>query len=332
MNGVSVVLCCYNSQKRLVSTLKHLAAQVVKSSIPWEVVLVDNNSTDQTAIIAKELWDDYGTPAELSVLFENTPGLYFARQKGIVASKFDYIIFCDDDNWLATDYVERVYDTLSTDSSIGILGGQTFGVYESTPPDWFLESALNFAIGKQGEKTGYLSDEHWGVWGAGSAYNKMLFEKLDEILFKPIFIGRTGKKLTSGEDRELCVVARKLGFKIFYDEELQCSHYMPSSRFNKDKFIEMSYVNGHSAPVFRYLEKPELFSFRDIGYSFLKSVWFMLKTRTSISKATMSPLTKTYLEIKGVARKQFEIILLFKKYKRLFNNRELLLSKNTFEN
>lgn len=324
MNGVSIVLCCYNSQERLVLTLQHLAALEVKRSIPWEVVLVDNNSSDETAVIAKELWKNYGKPAELNVLHENTPGLYFARQKGIVASKFDFIIFCDDDNWLATDYVQKVYDTLSANSSIGILGGQTFGVYESTPPDWFLESALNFAIGKQGEKTGYLSDEHWGVWGAGSAYNKMLFEKLDEILFKPIFIGRTGKKLTSGEDRELCVVARKLGFKIFYDEELQCSHYMPSSRFNKDKFIEMSYVNGHSDPVFKYLEKPELFSITDVSYSFLKSIWFLLKTRTRISKTTMSSLTKTYYEVKGAAFRQFELILSFYKYKHLFKSRKLL--------
>lgn len=324
MRGVSILLCCYNSQERLVITLKHLAAQVVKKSIPWEVVLVDNNSTDQTAVIAKTLWDRYGNPSELTVLFEKKPGSYFARQQGIEASKYGFIIFCDDDNWLATNYVQKVYDTLSANSSIGIIGGQTFGVYESTPPDWFIESALNFAIGKQGEKTGILNDQYWGVWGAGSAYNKILFEKLVEISFEPLFFGRIGKKLTGGEDRELCVVARKLGFTIFYDEELQCSHYMPSSRFNKDKFIEMSYVNGHSAPVFNYLEKPELFSITDVSYSFLKSIWFLLKTRTRISKTTMSPITKTYYEVKGAAFRQFELILSFYKYKHLFNSRKSL--------
>jgi glycosyltransferase involved in cell wall biosynthesis len=332
MNGVSIVLCCYNSQERLVVTLEHLAAQEVNKGIPWEVILVDNNSTDKTVKTANDLWETYGAKTELIVLVESTPGSYFARQSGIAASKYDSIIFCDDDNWLATDYVQKVYDKLSTDGSIGIIGGQTFGVYQSTPPDWFLLSLHNFAIGKQGDKTGYLNDDYWGVWGAGSAYNKKLFQDLIKISFEPLFFGRIGEKLTGGEDRELCLMARKLGYKIFYDEALVCSHYMPSSRYSKDKFIEMSYVNGFSGPVFKYLEKPELFSFRDIGYSFLKSVWFMLKTRASISKATMSPLTKTYLEIKGVARKQFEIILLFKKYKRLFNNRELLLSKNTFEN
>jgi len=51
--GVSVIICCYNSVKRLPVTLAHLKSQVVFGQIPWEVIVIDNASTDRTAEVAK---------------------------------------------------------------------------------------------------------------------------------------------------------------------------------------------------------------------------------------------------------------------------------------
>jgi hypothetical protein len=88
------------------------------------------------------------------------------------------------------------------------------------------------------------------------------------------------------------------------------------------------HVAGNIAPIFKYLEKPELYSMSDVSYSFLKSIWFLLKTRTSISKTTMSPITKTYYEVRGSAIKQLELLFLFKKYKHLFDKRKALLAES----
>ena len=60
MKGISIIICCYNSAKRLHETLKHLALQQVSDTIHWEVILVNNNSTDATTQIALEIWNGLG--------------------------------------------------------------------------------------------------------------------------------------------------------------------------------------------------------------------------------------------------------------------------------
>ncbi len=66
--SVSVVLCCHNSVERLQPTLTHLAAVQVPPGMSWEVLVVDNASTDDTAARAAELWAQVGAPAPLRVL------------------------------------------------------------------------------------------------------------------------------------------------------------------------------------------------------------------------------------------------------------------------
>ena len=92
----SVIVCCYNSAPRLRETLLHLAQQEVTEGFNWEVVLVDNNSTDGTAEVAQSLWAKYGNPVPLRIVKEHTPGLSYARKKGVEESKGELLVFCDD--------------------------------------------------------------------------------------------------------------------------------------------------------------------------------------------------------------------------------------------
>jgi hypothetical protein len=102
-DGVSVVLCCYNSVGRLPETLRHLSMQRLPSGCQWEVLLVDNASQDDTAFVASGLWEDLGRPAPLRIVHEPIPGLSSARNAGIRNACYEYVILCDDDNWLAPD-------------------------------------------------------------------------------------------------------------------------------------------------------------------------------------------------------------------------------------
>src|SRR5689334_12658871 len=116
MNGVSVILCCYNSATRLPQTFAHLAAQSIRREFPWEIVLVDNASTDNTKDAASDLWRKFNHPAPLKIVDQPIPGLSYARAKGVEVSQYDVIIFCDDDNWLHPDYMYEAYSIIKGDS------------------------------------------------------------------------------------------------------------------------------------------------------------------------------------------------------------------------
>ena len=71
--GVSVVIIAFNAEKRISPTMKHLAAQK-KIYFDWEVILVDNNSTDNTGKVAEETWINCGSPCSLTIIKEKNYG------------------------------------------------------------------------------------------------------------------------------------------------------------------------------------------------------------------------------------------------------------------
>src|SRR5262245_41018784 len=107
LQGVSVIVCCYNSADRLPETLKHIAMQNVPDSILWEVIIVNNNSTDETEKVAISEWSRYHLSVPFKVVNESKPGLNFARKKGVENAGFSLLLFCDDDNWLDEDYLAK---------------------------------------------------------------------------------------------------------------------------------------------------------------------------------------------------------------------------------
>src|SRR5687768_7651244 len=109
IHGVSIIICCHNGERRLAETIKHIASQIVPSSIPWEFLLVDNNSTDNSISLAKEVWSQFSSSGELRIVKEPALGLSHARKKGFSEAQYEFMIMCDDDNWLAPDYVSNVY-------------------------------------------------------------------------------------------------------------------------------------------------------------------------------------------------------------------------------
>jgi glycosyltransferase involved in cell wall biosynthesis len=71
--GVSVIICCYNSAALLPQTLEHLANQQTAGEISWEIIIVNNNSTDNTAEIAENIWQGLNRPIPFRVVHQPEP-------------------------------------------------------------------------------------------------------------------------------------------------------------------------------------------------------------------------------------------------------------------
>nr|WP_321223009.1 glycosyltransferase [uncultured Psychroserpens sp.] len=239
VNGISVILCCYNSANRLPKTLSYLAAQEVSNSIPWEIILVNNNSSDNTVESASSIWKQLGEPVIMHIVDETNPGLSFAREKGMSVAKYDAFLFCDDDNWLHKDYVQIVYATFNENSKIGALGGWSEAVFEADKPEWFDVFAGNFAVGKPVPATGLLDKANQFIYGAGLALRKSAIQKLKSRGFKNILTDRKGKQLSSGGDVEFIYGLKLIDVPIMFSEKLFFYHFMPESRMHWDYLLKL---------------------------------------------------------------------------------------------
>lgn len=235
---VSVVMCCHNSATRLPQTLAHLQRQTARQEqVPWEVIVVDNASTDDTAQVAQALWPP-DAPAPLRVVHETQPGLSHARHRGFAAANYEAVSFIDDDNWVAPDWVELVAGIMASHPEVGACGGYSSPVTEPDIawPTWFEQFKTGYAIGPQGEATGDISDSRGYLWGAGLTIRQTAWQQLAQGGFQSILTDRKGLSLSSGGDSELCYALRLTGHRLWYDERLQLQHYLPPFR------LEWSYL------------------------------------------------------------------------------------------
>ena len=228
-SGVSVIICCYNSSLRLAETLNHLINQKI-NGFGFELIVVDNASGDDTAVCARKIL----TPApniDFTVVHEPESGLSFARKRGYSIAKYDYLLFCDDDNWLADNYVQLSYEIISANPKIGILGGCASAVFEAPEPLWFKQYQLDFAVGEQSKSNETLLRVS-EVYGAGFTIRKSYLDKLYGSGFKSILSDRKGSQLISGGDTELCYLAKYYGFQVWYCRDLRLKHFMAKNRLS----------------------------------------------------------------------------------------------------
>jgi glycosyltransferase involved in cell wall biosynthesis len=235
--GISIIICCYNSATRIRPTLEHIMKQQAPGELSWEVLLINNNSSDDTVKIAEEVWREGNCKVTFRIIDEPRPGLSHARKKGVMNAQYEYLLFCDDDNWLKEDYLSIVWEIMESDLEIGVLGGRSEAVFEVSPPKWFKKYSLSYAVGDQYESSGYVTYKHRKLWGAGSVYRKKHYEYIFSNGFRHLLSDRIGNSLVSGGDHELCMALRLAGFELYYDNRLCFKHFITKGRFNWNWFL-----------------------------------------------------------------------------------------------
>ncbi len=300
--GISVIICCFNSESRIEKTLLHLASQTFKGA--WEVVLVDNNCTDQTTRVARETWTKSGNAQTLKITKEPHPGLTYARAKGVMEADFDNLIFCDDDNWLQSDFLERAYALLKSKQEIAVFGSHNLAAFEDEPPDWFGRYQQHYAVGKQFERSADITEERGFVWGAGMVIRKeALMDLMSEGKFTLRNKDRTGKKLSDGGDTEICFALRQLGYRIYYAEELVLTHFMPAGRLKWSILRKMFFAAGMSSVV----------------YDFYRSLRRNLLFQFSMSISELWKFRRLSLTYRRLHEREHDILILEHKLGRLYN-------------
>jgi glycosyltransferase involved in cell wall biosynthesis len=238
--GISVLICSYNGSKRIAATLQHLASQHTQTNVDWEIVLVDNASTDQLIETAKAHWSTQSSLVPFRIVQEPKAGKNNAFDKGLQQARYQYILICDDDNWLATDYIQTTWDIVNSHPEIGMLGGRGIAKFEVPPPDWFPQYESYFAVGSQSHASGEVLTSKGFLWGAGAVINRGAYDRLHAAGFRKILTYENFPELARGEDVELCLAIRLTGYKIWYDDRLIYRHFIDAGKLSWNYLMQLT--------------------------------------------------------------------------------------------
>ena len=227
-DGLSVIVCCHNGASRLPITLEHLKLQESPAA-PWEVLIIDNASTDGTAELARCCWQN--GPAPLYVINESRVGVRYARERGFFEARYEFLGFVDDDNWVAHDWVRTAYEIISSDAGLGAVGSIRAPACEVSSPAWFDDFHSPYAVLTEQELERMQKAPEY-LPTAGLCVRKAAWDRLIQNGFRFQLTGRKGKKLQGGEDTELTIALRLSGWQLRIDRRLQMLHFMPAQRLN----------------------------------------------------------------------------------------------------
>jgi glycosyltransferase involved in cell wall biosynthesis len=219
-------MCCHNGASRMPVTLEHLQAQQPPAA-PWEVLVIDNASTDGTTEVVRSCWQD--GPAPLRIIDESRLGVRFARERGLREARFQFLGFVDDDNWVAHDWVRTAHHIMSADSELGAVSSIREPACEVSSPAWFDDFHSTYAVLTEQDLKQMHGPIDW-LPTAGLCVRKAAWDRLIKHGFRSQLTGTVGQKLQGGEDTELTIALRLSGWKLAVDTRLRLQHFMPAQR------------------------------------------------------------------------------------------------------
>ena len=190
---ISLVICTYNRDKYLPILFRIILNQSCNLT-DYEIVLVDNNSTDRTKSICDQFQVDHP-----DVIFryyvETNQGLSYARNRGFREAKCEYVAYLDDDAYLQKDYVKIKLSYFQKHTGVDAIGGRILLDYEGEIPSWegkYLNSIFGYF---------YPGDEEFQFVkpkyprGSNMAFRKDILVEIDGFNVR---LGRTQRNLIGG--------------------------------------------------------------------------------------------------------------------------------------
>ncbi len=237
--GVSCAICTFNGAARIEKCLERLARNR-DASVPWELIVVDNGSSDDTIAVVTSTWR-LSDRVPLRVISVPKPDIRQARMKAIESADYSLVSFIDDDNWVPENWVDEVFKTMQDNPDAGALGVATKGVFDRDPPDWFKRQKQRHAVGEQ-----IYRGQGW-MWSAGLTVRKdAVWHILESGFAFSETEGYAGRK--PGSDVELTIFMTLAGWKLLYSDKLVLDHHIAGVRVNASSVKGLARAQGMAHP------------------------------------------------------------------------------------
>jgi glycosyltransferase involved in cell wall biosynthesis len=228
---VSVLICTFNRADRLDETLGTLAASRVPNDLRWDVIVVDNNSTDHTRDVVTRQAGAF--PVPLIYLFEARQGKSNALNTGMAASRARVIAFTDDDVRVPPGWLHAAVQPLLEDDRLAYTGGPVAPIWGGPKPDWLDEYSNlggTIAVKNHGPAPFIFEERHKTPLGVNMAVRRSLIEQIGG--FRPD-LGRNGTSLLGQEQAEFFCRSRAAGARGLYLPEMLVAHHVPAARLTR---------------------------------------------------------------------------------------------------
>lgn len=230
---ITVILCTYNRCESLKAALESVAVSRMPDSVLWEVLVVDNNSTDQTRQVFEEYAAKY--PGRFRYAFEGRPGKSNALNAALQNTNAGVLAFMDDDVQVEPDWLHMLTRIFNDPECAGS-GGRILPESEFTPPDW-LEVAKPYALAPLamfdlGLTAGRLDEPPFGT---NMAFRKEVFRRYGE--FRRDLGPRPGSEIRS-EDTEFGMRVLRGGERLWYEPGAVVYHQIAQSRLTQKYFLK----------------------------------------------------------------------------------------------
>jgi len=235
----TVCICTYNGASRITDVLNKLLTQENTEYILWEIIVVDNNSNDNTRQVVENYQKNWHKPYPLRYFFEPQQGLGFARQLAVESAQGKFVGFLDDDNIPCQNWVKEAYLFGKSHAQAGAYGSLIHGDFEIPPPENFERISRFLAIGGSNKVFRYNDYSRKKVLppGAGIVVNKEVW--LSNVPKSLFLQGRvTGLKL-QGNDIEAFSYIRDSGWEIWHNPKMEIYHKIPKQRLEREYLINL---------------------------------------------------------------------------------------------
>ncbi|WP_413199768.1 hormogonium polysaccharide biosynthesis glycosyltransferase HpsE [Nostoc piscinale] len=233
----TVAIPTYNGATRLAKLLERLQQQQHTENITWEIIVVDNNSTDNTAQVVKNYQANWQYAYPLKYAFEAKQGAAYARKRGVAEASGKLIGFLDDDNYPLSNWVAEAYAFAQKYPKAGAYGSQIHPDWEVEPSEDFQRRIAPFlAITERGNvPLLYEPQKKLLPPSAGLVVRREIW--LESVPQKTILTGRIPGNMLTSEDLEVLCYIQKAGWEIWYNPSMEILHQIPKSRLQRDYLI-----------------------------------------------------------------------------------------------
>jgi glycosyltransferase involved in cell wall biosynthesis len=243
--NITVILCTYNRCRELANALNSVAASTLPEGVEWEVLVVDNNSSDQTREVVEDFCRRHSR--RIRYLFEPQQGKSYALNSGIREATGEVLAFLDDDVTVDPRWLQNLTVPLRNGEWSGS-GGRTIRAQTFTPPNWlaldgrYSMMGVLYASFDLGDKPRELDR---APYGANMAYRKKMFEKYGG--FRTDLGPSSNKEIPRpNEDTEFGRRLMAAGERLRYEPSALVYHPVPKNRIQKDYFLAWWFDYGRA--------------------------------------------------------------------------------------